>query len=296
MATTPNTGPRIACELTPERVIAARLTEDGTALDSYTGRSLAAGALTPHLAETNLANAQAVRQAVADALNTLGARSRDLIAILPDASVRVSLLDFDTLPDKRQDAESVVRFRLKKVLPFDVDHASVSYDVTRVNGHIRAVAAVVLRSVLNEYEQIFSDLGYAPGVVLPASLAVLGNVDSPEPALVIKAESATTSLSIVAGGEMLLFRTLENTGGVVPTPDQLVPDVHASLVFFQDTYNMQVQRILVGGVLQAEQVGETLQAQTDIPVSNLVARHHIGAAQPNFPASTLAGVVGALFG
>jgi type IV pilus assembly protein PilM len=296
MATTPKSGPRIACELTPDRVIAARLTEDGTALDSYTGRSLAAGALTPHLAEQNVANGEAVRQAIADALNTLGARTRDVVAILPDTSVRVSLLDFDTLPDKHQDADAVVRFRLKKALPFDVDKAAVSYDVTRSNGHIRAVAAVVLHSVLQEYEQIFRDVGYSPGIVVPSSLAALGNVDTADPALIIKSEAASTTLSIVANGEMLLFRTLENTGNVVPSADQLVPDVHASLVFFQDTYNMQVQRILVGGALDAESVGAILQSQTDIPVENLVASRHLGAARPNFPVSSLAGVVGALFG
>ena len=38
------------------------------------------------------------------------------------------LLDFDTLPDKREDAEAVVRFRLKKSLPFDVDQSAVSFD------------------------------------------------------------------------------------------------------------------------------------------------------------------------
>jgi type IV pilus assembly protein PilM len=296
MATATKLGPRIACELTPERVVAARLAEDGSALESYTGRSIATGALTPHLAEANIHNAEALRQAVADALNTVGSRSRDVVAILPDASVRVSLLDFDTLPEKRPEADAVVRFRLKKALPFDVDHAAVSYETIRSNEHVRVVAAVALRSILNEYEQVFRDLGYAPGVVVPSSLAVLGNIEGADPTLVIKSETSTTTLSIVANGEMLLFRTLENPGGLPPSADQLIPDVHASLVFFQDTYSMQVERILVGGLIDAEHVGEVLQSQTEIPVHNLVAARHIGDARPNFPPSSLAGVIGALLG
>ena len=39
-----------------------------------------------------------------------------MIAVLPDAAVRVALLDFDSLPGKREEAEGVVRFRLKKSL------------------------------------------------------------------------------------------------------------------------------------------------------------------------------------
>lgn len=296
MATTTKVGPRIACELSQERVIAARLTEDGASIDSYTGRAIASGALTPRLSEANFGNAAVVQQAVTDALTTVGSRSRDVVAIVPDASVRVSLLDFDTLPEKKQDADSVVRFRLKKVLPFNIDEASVSYDVTRLNGHIRAIAAVVLNSVLAEYEGVFRALGYSPGVVIPSSLAALGNVDSTDATLVIKSDSATTTLSIVGGGEMLLFRTLDNPGGVPPTADQLVPDVHASLVFFEDTYNMRVERILVGGLIDANQVGATLEAQTEIRVQDLVADRHTAAAKPNFPASSLAGVIGALLG
>jgi type IV pilus assembly protein PilM len=294
--TTKRTGPSIACELSSERVIAARVTEDGIALDSYTGRALPAGALLPRLMEANVANSGAVQQAVTDAMTTVGSRSRDVVAILPDASVRVSLLEFDEFPEKRQDADGVVRFRLKKSVPFEVDEATVSYEVTRSNGRIRVIAAVVLNSVLAEYEGVFRALGYQPGIVLPSTLAALGNVDGTDATLVIKSDSATTTLSIVAAGELLLFRTLENTGGVAPTAEQLVHDVHASLVFFQDTYNMRVDRILVGGLIDAETVGSTLEAQAEIPVKNLVSERHFAAARPNFPASSLAGVVGALLG
>lgn len=294
--TTKRTGPSIACELSPERVIAARVTQDGQSLDSYTARALGAGSLIPRLTEMNFSNPGAVQQAVTDALTTVGSRGRDVVAILPDASVRVSLLDFDALPEKRQEADEVVRFRVDKAVPFEIGEASISYDVIRANGHIRVIAAVVLNSVLAEYEGIFRALGYQPGIVIPSTLAALGNVDGPDATLVIKSDSATTTLSIVAGGELLLFRTLENPGGIPPTAEQLVPDVHASLVFFQDTYNMRVDRILVGGLIDADSVGAELQAQTEIPAKNLVSDRHVAAARPNFPASSLAGVVGALLG
>ena len=46
---------------------------------------------------------------------------------------------------------------------------------------------------------------------------------------------------------MLLFRTLENTRGVAITGEQLAEEVYPSVVFFQDTYHMNIEQILLPG-------------------------------------------------
>jgi hypothetical protein len=103
-------------------------------------------------------------------------------------------------------------------------------------------------------------------------------------------------LAIVADDQLMLLRTLENQSGAVPSFDQLAHDVFSSLVFFQDTYNMRVDRILVGGLLDAETVGATLEEQTGVAVQDLVRSSYSSSTQPNFPVSALAGVAGALLG
>ena len=67
-----------------------------------------------------------------------------------DAAVRGVLLEFDTLPADSEEASGVVRFRMKKSLPFDVDKARVSYHAQKTNEGVRVVAAVALASVLEE--------------------------------------------------------------------------------------------------------------------------------------------------
>ena len=49
--------------------------------------------------------------------------------VLPDTAVRVFVLDFDSLPASPAEAIPVLRFRLRKMVPFDVEHAGVSYQV-----------------------------------------------------------------------------------------------------------------------------------------------------------------------
>ncbi|HET7208689.1 MAG TPA: hypothetical protein VI216_03020 [Candidatus Acidoferrales bacterium] len=286
--------PRIACELTPDRVISARAGDAG-AVDVVFARTLPVGSLAPALGTPNIANSPAVRDAVSDALSAVGSRSREVIAVIPDAAVRIVLLDFEEFPERRQDAESVVRFRLKKSLPFDADEAALSYDVRRANGVVKVIAAVAPSSVLAEYEGVFRDAGYSPGVVLPSMLAALGTVETRQPTLILKVDLNSTSVAIVNSGDLLLYRTLENAHGDRLDAAALADDIYSSLVFFQDNYGMKVEQILLGGVASAEGIGPGLENQTGARVSDLVTPSQIGG-QSSVPPALLAGVVGALAG
>ena len=112
----PGSRPRLACEISADRVLAGRVSETGGhTLEACASNELSPGSVVPDLIETNLRQPDAVYEIVRDTLTSLGGRSRDVIAVLPDAAVRVVLLDFETLPGKRDEAESVVRFRLEEV-------------------------------------------------------------------------------------------------------------------------------------------------------------------------------------
>src|SRR5208283_1337246 len=119
--------PALACEIAADRVLAGRAADAGRMVEIASARELAPGMVVPDLMEANLRDGTAIRQAIESALGSVGARGRDVIAILPDTSVRVVLLDFETLPAKPEEAEAVVRFRLKKSLPFDPADARISY-------------------------------------------------------------------------------------------------------------------------------------------------------------------------
>jgi type IV pilus assembly protein PilM len=147
--------PRIACEISADRVLAGKLADTGGVVDSVAVRELPPGSVVPDLTENNILQPEVVRKAINDAVGSVAGRLRDVVGVLPDAAVRVVLLDFDTLPSSPAEAEGVVRFRLKKSLPFDVDKAKVSYHVQQSLGGLRLVAAVALASVIEDYEAAF---------------------------------------------------------------------------------------------------------------------------------------------
>ena len=238
----------MACEIASDRVIAARLAETGGMLDTCVSQDLAPGSVVPDLIESNLRQRDSVFQALRNTLGSVSGRSRDLIAILPDAAVRVVLLDFETLPTNREEAEGVVRFRLKKSLPFDVDKAKVSYQSQTSTTGLRVIAAVALNTVVDDYESVFREAGYSPGIVIPSTLAALGVAEGSSPTLVVKVDSRTTSIAIMDKQQLLLFRTLENARGSAITGERLAEEIYPSVVFFQDTYHMNIDRIFVAGV------------------------------------------------
>ena len=287
--------PKLACEIAADRVLAGRVVENGSGLEVCAAQELAPGSVVPDLVESNLRQRAAVRDGIESALGGVAGRSHDVIAIVPDATVRVMLVEFDTLPSDREEALGVVRFRLKKSLPFDVDKAKVSYHAQKINDEVRVVAAVALGSVIEDYEAAFQEAGFNPGVVLPSTLAALGAADGKRPTMVIKVDAHTTSIAILNQDQLQLFRTLENARGITISGEQLAEEVYPSIVFFQDTYHLNIEQIYVAGLPESGGAIPALRASTGAEVQELISSAQLGTtAGGPVPKWRMSGVVGAL--
>jgi type IV pilus assembly protein PilM len=285
--------PKLACEIAADRVLVGRASERGDVVEMCAAAELKPGNVVPDLLEANLRERSSVFETIRETLGRVSGRTRDVIAVLPDAAVRVMLLDFETLPAKRQESEGIVRFRLKKSLPFDVDKAKVSYHSQPSGSGVRVIAAVVLSSVLEDYESVFREAGYSPGVVLPSMLAALGAADADRPTLVVKVDPRTTSIAILDKHQLLLFRTLENTRGTAITGEQLAEEIYPSIVFFQDTYHLNIEQIFVAGLSDTAAAIPALRAP-GVEVRELVSADQLGSGVGSIPRWRMAGVVGAL--
>ena len=285
--------PRVACEVSAERVVAARAPAGALSLEAVSTENLPAGTIAPGLQHVNVASREALITALRGSLALVAGHSRDITLVIPDASTRILLLDFDTLPEKAQDADSVVRFRLKKSLPFDVDTSSVSFDRYAADNGVRVVAAVTPKTVLEEYESAVRDAGYNPGAVLPSMIAALGVVDGARPTMVIKVESGSTTFAILDQNQLLLYRSLEYGSGAV-TGESLVDDVNTSLVYFEDRYGISVDRVLVTGVQSAQALQAAFSVGSNLRVEELLSSSMAGVGAGSVARSALAGVAGAL--
>jgi type IV pilus assembly protein PilM len=290
--------PRLGCEVSAGGVIAARASDKMPRLDLFTSRRLGPGTIAPGLNGPNVQDGEALRAAISGALGAVSGKSRDVTVIVPDAAIRVLLLDFEAMPAKPREIEPVIRFRLKKSLPFDVEQAVVSYDIRRGNGTVHVVAAVSPRAIMEEYEAAFRDAGYAPGVILPSSLAALGLVEGQRPTLMLKVDPTNIVIVAAQNQELRLIRILENPHGAQATAAELAEAVLPSIVFFEDTFAAQIEQICIGGVSAIDQIGPLLHQQTGAEVRELAPKlsSDQNLSGESIEPSTMAAIAGALLG
>jgi len=317
--------PRLACEIAPEGVTAARAAATAeAALDSVARIPLADGAVMPGLKPGNLTDRVAVIAAIRRALEAIdvrpNSRGAELTIIIPDAAVRVLLLDFDALPAKLTEALPIVRFRLKKLVPFEIDDAMVSYQVmSSSKTTVRVLAVAIPRDILAEYETVVREAGFEPGAVLPSTLAALAGVAAPEASLVVNAGSAGVTTAITRDGVLLLHRSVDlqpAASGVDPEiPAQLqqlsvaeitheiAQAVTVAVAYFEDTLSATPSTILSAGSLSADALRHVLSGngynEADaVRVRELIdaSAFSAGAVTGSIPRGSLAGVAGALRG
>jgi len=89
-------------------------------------------------------------------------KRRDAALILPDLCARVSVLDFVDFPTDPKEQLSLVRFRMKKSVPYDVESAALNYfpQAGAENGkRYDVVVAVVPLEIVARYEAPFRAAG-----------------------------------------------------------------------------------------------------------------------------------------
>jgi len=124
------------------------------------------GALVPSAIETNLVNPIAVKAAVASVSKTLKMRDEDAALIVPDPVIRVFVQHFDEFPRSSEEAIPMLRWKLKKSVPFEVDETLLSYMRQPSRGEgIDVVTAIARLRIIKEYEGLLEAQGVRAGVV-----------------------------------------------------------------------------------------------------------------------------------
>ena len=286
--------PPTAVELAPEGILAASLSSPG-ASPVLAFAPLPAGALVAGVSEPNLRAPEAVATALRSALDQVSPRSRYVSAVIPDTSARVFVLDFDTLPAKTAEALPVLRFRLRRVVPFDVEQSAVSYQILSQNRDgVKVLATILPSSILAEYESAIRAAGYEPGAVLPSALASLAASDASEPILAANLGTASLTTAITHGNNLLLYRTIELPAEPSEREAEVQRGVAVAAAYFEDRLAAAPTQLHYSGFAPAHDFAKAIQA-AHLPVFEIAPLPSTGAVTTLGPIG-FAGVAGALAG
>jgi type IV pilus assembly protein PilM len=300
--------PNLACEVTPAGVVAGRR-GTGSQEMFFSYAPLHPRVFSIGLKPPNFIDAAAVSNAIRQAVDEVSERETKLTVVIPDTAVRVLLLDFDSLPANAAESLPIIKFRLRKLVPFETEDAAVSYQViSNKDGMVRTIVAVSPGPVRAEYESAVRAAGYEPGVVLPSTLAALAALETEEPSLLVNRNVNSVTTAITRQNQLLLYRTLELVepdGDEGPlreesmTPferryaaEELQQSVSVAIAYFEDTLAATPQQLLACGPGGAEELSHLL-GDSAIPAYDLVPAPAT-ANTKSIPPGVLAGVRGAL--
>jgi len=246
--------PDAAVEIAPDRVSAATLSLRGgqPRVQACVSEPLPEGAIAAALAARNLVDRDAVAGAVRVVLGRLGTRAARVALVIPDPVGKVSVVRFERVPSRRDDLDQLVRWQIRKTLPFPIEEASVTYTAgRRAPDGSDFVVVAARRDVVGEYEDVCAAAGAHAGLVELATFSVL-NLTLAAPAqgasaagdwLVVHVRPEYTSVAILRDGDLIFFRSR-------PEDDEesLTDVVHQTAMYYQDRLDGHgFRRVLLAG-------------------------------------------------
>lgn len=223
--------------------------------------------LTASPSAPNVLKPQLYRDALRRLSPANGGKRAATALIIPDYAVRMALLDFQEFPSGEPERAALIRFRLRKSVPFHIDEAQLSYSIQRTEAkRLDVLAVAIARPILEEYEALFTDAGYRVGLVTPSCLATLRLCESAGSgiSLLVKAAGSHVSAVLFEVGRVHLVRCLDLTGSdsagsevmeseeiepekEQPEVDLIMPLLQQTLAYAEDQLGTAVSRLLLCG-------------------------------------------------
>ena len=241
--------PGLVCEISPTQVAVARWTSTRGNLADCGVQELPEGAVVPSPIEPNLSKPDAVRSALSSVLRKVSSRGPSVALLVPDPVVRVFILPFETFPRRREEADPLLRWRLKKSVPFDVEETVVSSMRQRArDGSLEMVAAIARQRIVREYEEVVESAGMVPGVVLSSALACLPLLEQRGATLLVRMSGRNLTTVIVHGRSLCVYRSTEMAADAGRLqPQSVLDEVFPAIAYYQDTWSASVDRVRVAG-------------------------------------------------
>ncbi|MCW5963402.1 MAG: hypothetical protein KIT83_05140 [Bryobacterales bacterium] len=229
------------------------------------------GVLVPSPVENNFKDYDAALEALrAIPLTLPQGREPQCALILPDYSVRVSVLDFEEFPSRPEDQEPLVRFRLRKIVPYDLESARLSFETSPLpGGGYTAVATMCPLHVLAEYESLLRQVGCHPGYVTSSALAALSLLPDEGISVMAKWSGNVATVAVSQQGILRHFRTVEM---LALSWEELLGLLHPTFATVEDKLLARADRLLVCGMdAETGDLMAALEKEFGVPVTPLAS-------------------------
>ena len=238
--------PTVVLEIEPHFVAGARLDPSAHLLRRLSVHELEPSAVVSVPNGPNIANAEALRLALRGVTEVIGNGTGRLGLLLPDGSVRVAILVFETLPDDPKQADALVRWRMKENLPYPPEEAKLSYQVLwNEPGDMGLMVLAAKISLLAEYSEALGLANGGPELILPASVALLPLVPETEGQgqLLVHVCSGWVTTVVMKGRRLSFWRTKAVTGSAEDLAREVGFEVTRVMASCRDCLHVEPEKV-----------------------------------------------------
>ena len=285
--------PTVAVDIGAGRVTAVVVgTIDGApAVTAQATERLPDGLVAPSLTTPNLTDKAAVTAAVQRVLKAVNVSRGRVALVIPDGAAKVSVVHFESVPPKPEDLAQLVRWQVRKAVPFPVEQAQVTWTrgVADATGVDYAVT-VARQDIVADYEGVVTAAGVQVGLVDLASfnlvnllLAADGAASGQGDWLLVHVTPDASTMAIVRDGTLLLFRhrPLEGEGSLADLG-------HQTAMYYEDRLNGQgLTRIVIAArdlapaaAADLQALGHTLEQRSGRPNLEIDPRAIVRVTEP----------------
>jgi len=162
----------------------------------------------------NLTNLGPLVAAVARLIKESGARSRRVVAALPEEQISSHIVEMPVLTDA--EVEQALQWQVEQYIPIPQDQAIWSHKVISRNntGGVEVLLVAAAKNLVEAYRHVFEQAGLevlALETELMATARAEVKLDSPL-TVVVDIGSSSTDLGVVRGGELIFARTIPTAG------------------------------------------------------------------------------------
>jgi type IV pilus assembly protein PilM len=264
--------PAVAVEVAAERVSVVSIHHGASpTVTAYALERLPAGAIVPALNAPNIVDENGAADTLRRALERSGLRGGRVALVVPDAVARVSLVPFETVPERTADLEQLIRWQVRKAVPFPIESAQVSWQRGPANEFLVTVAR---RDIVEEYEALCARAGLQAGIVDIATFnqinAVLASGAVDGDWMLIHVTPGDATIALVRGAQVIFFR---NKPMAIDEPVEDL--VHQTAMYHEDRLGGgPFARIVLAGLSTppAADLRRTLEARLGAPIQTIDPR------------------------
>jgi len=231
----------------------------------------------PSFNRTNIKDAHQLMKNITERVEKFNIYRDGIALLLPELSQRTFVFSFDSLPKAMREREKIVRFKIKKQMPLLSEDVRISSDVIQAKDGIKVISSVAHASVVDDYEQFFSQMNVRIRAVGIPVLGLSNLIDwtKEKDFLLVNLEKDSFGLLAITNSEASFYRQKPlmalDQDDVTARVKNIVQEIENTAHFIEDREKRSIATIWIriGGFEPEEEIFSNLEKKMSFPVKSI---------------------------